>query len=348
MIIEDILRKCLLCGSPFCLYRLPGESEGHFLYSGKVSVLDSLEEIGNEGFLFTPFVATEECKRLYINFLHKCTLKTESRKNTILDANQNLILDKSVSKEYALKFGIFSEKIKAGEYSKLVLSRQMQLSLVGEPDIIGTFLNACNAYKDVFIYVFYSLYSGLWLGCSPEILLTKENNVYHTVALAGTRVPSKEQSVWDAKNIREQGLVASYIREKLKDKSYELSESKPYTVRAGHLEHLKTDFCFSSHCSAGKLISCLYPTPAVCGLPEIKARNFIYENESKSRKYYSGLVGIVGENMNIYVNLRCAQIDCREATLYSGSGIMPSSSMEAEWCETGEKMCTVANILICK
>ena len=69
MIIEDILRKCLLCGSPFCLYRLPGESEGHFLYSGKVSVLDSLEEIGNDGFLFTPFVATEECKRLYINFL---------------------------------------------------------------------------------------------------------------------------------------------------------------------------------------------------------------------------------------------------------------------------------------
>ena len=65
--------------------------------------------------------------------------------------------------------------------------------------------------------------------------------------------------------------------------SYIVFEDGPFTVQAGDLAHLKTEFRFETadrRC-LGNLVELLHPTPAICGLPRKEALHFIKKNEGK-------------------------------------------------------------------
>ena len=107
------------------------------------------------------------------------------------------------------------------------------------------------------------------------------------------RIKDIRYGVWDAKNIREQQVVTSYLEKQLRIKNLIGSISEPYTVRAGQLMHIKTDFRFKmpEQSRVGDLLDFLHPTPAVCGYPKTEACRLILAHEGYDRAYYSGFAG---------------------------------------------------------
>ena len=82
----------------------------------------------------------------------------------------------------------------------------------------------------------------MWFGATPEQLIKVNKNSIMTVALAGTQLVSKTETVvWGEKEKKEQQLVTNYITANIQDLTKELKVSNPYNFKAGDLWHIKTD-----------------------------------------------------------------------------------------------------------
>ena len=169
--------------------------------------------------------------------------------------------------------------------------------------------------------------------------------------MAGTQplVDGHLPESWSNKNWREQQFVAYYIRQQLTALSIHPDEGGPFTVQAGEMAHLKSLFSFALDRTdlLGDLLERLHPTPAVCGLPKEEAYRFILREEGYDRSYYSGFVGWLDPagKTDLYVNLRCMNIQSHALTLFAGGGILPDSVPEEEWQETKDKMETMRRLL---
>ena len=175
------------------------------------------------------------------------------------------------------------------------------------------------------------------------------------MALAGTMKSSGRNknpfdlTEWSKKNVEEQKIVADYIFTRIEKLANIQAVKGPYTSYASDLLHLRTDFSFIPKDveKIGELIDMLFPTPAVCGLPKEKARDFIIENEGINRRFYSGFIGPLNMNdsTSIYVTLRCMSIMDNNCSLYAGGGLLVQSKEENEWNETAAKMDTMKKLL---
>lgn len=213
----------------------------------------------------------------------------------------------------------------------------------------------------------------MWLGATPETLLSIERNRFSTMALAGTQDYFGTLEVdWDTKEIEEQKIVSNYVVDALEEhiSGVEVSEAK--TVKAGRLLHLRTDISgelIDHSKSIQKLILKLHPTPAVCGFPKINAMQFILDNEHYNREFYSGFLGELNKetkmqpragrrnvenraygfnkrSTNLFVNLRCMQLQDAKAVLYVGGGVTKDSNPENEWDETVNKTNTIKKVIV--
>lgn len=337
----------------FAIYRLPGEQKPHFVMqtTGQPLLLQDIEELnGQHGFVIAPFRITGKSPIIVIrpdctdlatlgsNFVEKKRKRYVSEKNT-----------KYKKSDYNFLFQQFHETLLNGEIKKLVLSRSKTIKREHAFSPGHSFLKATEKYIHSFVYLFHTPQSGTWLGSTPEILLAGSENGWQTMALAGTRFPNSGNVSWDDKNLREQHLVTSYILKQLTSFQITPEINGPYTVKAGNLAHLRTDFSFSlpqkSH--IGSILRALHPTPAVSGLPKEKAYQYITDHEGYDRRYYTGFLGIMNPlaETNLYVNLRCMHIGKSLLTLYAGSGLLDSSTCRDEWEETEQKLKTMTSIV---
>jgi isochorismate synthase len=133
--------------------------------------------------------------------------------------------------------------------------------------------------------------NGLWIGATPETLLSYDNqtSILKTVALAGTQKAKKtapKEAVWKQKEIEEQALVSRYIINCFKKiRLREFRERGPKTIQAGNLWHLFTEFIVNNTEAkvknlADKMLLLLHPTSAVCGMPLQVAKKFFYSKKS--------------------------------------------------------------------
>lgn len=185
----------------------------------------------------------------------------------------------------------------------------------------------------------------MWMGATPELLLSKRGTTWKTVSIAGTQLLQTnlplEDHAWHDKEIREQAIVTSYISSSLKGAGANgLQTSAPFNVQAGPLVHIKTDITFSYIGNVRHILETLHPTPAVCGFPLTESRDFIRAHETHDRSLYAGYLGIEYENgdADYFVNLRCMRIRKDYITLFAGGGIVPGSDPDKEWEETERKM----------
>lgn len=352
----------------FALYRLPWTDECHLVLqqSDEMEKLDDIAKLnGKKGFVMAPFQQTEEHPIVLIH--PDITAYDWNEIAQVLGSfeNDNAILtckpkastpistlnEKERYDRYYAAFRRFMEPLKEKKYKKLVLSRPAFCPIDEEFSPLATFVQACNDYPRMMVYLCHTPLTGTWLGSTPEILLSGCAQNWKTVALAGTLpiVDGIEPCEWNNKNKEEQAIVAEYVRKIVKKHGTKMTEKGPYTARAGQLVHLKTDFLFQMKETGhlGNLLKEFHPTPAVCGLPKEETYQFIIENEGYDRRYYSGFVGWINPEgqTDIYVNLRCMEIRSTEAKLYAGGGILPSSEVRAEWEETSQKMKTMRNLL---
>ena len=339
----------------FALYRLPDDPSIHYIiqHSKEVELIDHLDDLnGKEGFVIAPFQINDQHPIVLVHperhGLVNVTADLGSEKNHDCDSIDE---QQAVSTTYAQRFERFKLCLKNKELKKIVLSRSISLPRTEHFSPALTFCKAERRYVHSFVYLLHTPQTGIWIGGTPEILLSGKGNEWKTVALAGTQPIVKGQlpDSWDEKNRKEQLVVANYILDQLRSIQIEPQVNSPHTIQAGELAHLRTDFQFhlGDTSRLGSILSLLHPTPAVCGLPKDDAFHFILQNEGYTRGYYSGFVGTIRpeEQSDIYVNLRCMQASKNTLTLFAGGGLLEASILEDEWMETEEKLQTMRRLL---
>jgi len=327
---------------PFVFYVKPNENVWNLLVHQNDEIIDF---IGQAGFVFMPF---HQGKQVVIPFEGNSfsqgnleNLEKKSTESFTSESNQKESFEALVSN------GVSA--IQQGEFDKVVLSRKIVLK--EQISIIETFQNLILTYPTAFRYLFFHPKIGLWMGATPEQLVKINQNQFETVALAGTQLYS-ENVIWATKEIEEQQFVTDYIVTKVKDKVNNLIVSDAKTVKAGNLAHLKSFISgeLTADFQANDLINALHPTPAVCGLPKEQAIDFILKNEGYNRKYYSGFLGEYNKNnqTDLFVNLRCLEVENDVVNIYVGCGITKDSNPEKEFIETENKSMTMRNVLVSK
>lgn len=326
--------------NPFVCYVKPNES----IWNLQVQETKEIVQFsGQPGFVFVPFDAgVKVCIPKEISTFSQGNfdyLEQKSAERFTAVVNQKEFFEDIVSK------GITA--IEKGEFDKVVLSRKIVLK--EEISIIETFQNIIATYSTAFRYLFFHPKIGLWMGATPEQLVKIAQNQFETIALAGTQLFS-EPVIWSAKEIKEQQFVTDFIVSKISNKVKNLVVSKPKTVKAGNLAHLKSVITgkLTKDFSEIDIISALHPTPAVCGLPKEHAIDFILNNEKYERKYYSGYLGEydITNQTDLFVNLRCLEIENNAVNIYVGCGITKDSNPEKEFIETESKSMTMRNIIV--
>ncbi|MCH5308625.1 MAG: chorismate-binding protein [Prevotella sp.] len=355
----------------FAIYRLPHTDRSFLVQQteGEPEELLVCNELnGRQGFVVAPFEITAEQPICLIRpdrveeydgqdaALEKIldTILASADSSSAASAERlhsNITIPHPSEREYySIDFANFHAQLQAGAFRKLVLSRcvegELPLAADGETDArvspFELYRRACEYYPRMFIALVYTPKSGLWLTATPEMLLEIGEREWRTIALAGTQLPGETQ--WSDKNIQEQRLVATYVAECLEQFTDDFCEEGPYSVRAAHLMHLRSDFTFTlpdgNH--LGDVLQALYPTPAVCGLPKRESFNFIKTNEHTPRRYYSGFMGMLRPcDTHLYVSLRCMNIEGTHCRLYAGGGLLCDSNEEQEWAETEAKLETM-------
>jgi len=331
---------------PFVLYCKPNSDTINGVFQQN-DTLFSVTDFTEKGFVFASF---DGSKTFLIpeNESEICSAIFQKKEITV--SVKELDLPEETSKnqfENLVKKGI--QAIENHEFKKVVLSRKESLNLM-DFDLNTAFERVVQLYPSTFVYCFYHPKVGTWLGATPEQLVKANASEFKTIALAGTQKDTgSNEVVWPKKEQEEQQFVTDYIVEKLKNVASELVVSKPYSLKAGSIWHIKTDISgtVNSSSSLQQVIQLLHPTPAVCGFPKDKPKAFILENEKYDRTFYTGFLGELNieDKTDLFVNLRCMQIDNAQAHLYMGCGITKDSIPEKEWEESKNKSMTMKKIL---
>jgi len=356
----DIVQKCILSDVSMALYRLPKDDRTFLIIdTEKANTLGFASLVSKyEGFVFhsyqksdrnpvwfinPSFVITSDDKEYSDEFLAFVRNLSESpRENRVCNIDiKELDYKKDVND---LINHINKEKLK-----KVVYSRTKTVNDKGIKDALDVFVNLDKEYDDAFVF-FVNITNELsWIGASPELLLSMDEDEMHTMALAGTQKCVGEDIcdvVWESKDKKEQEYVCDYIDSKLY--GLDFIKEDTHTVKAGNVCHLQTKYKIQADDDEyWHIIKSLHPTPAVCGLPAKEAIKAISSFEKHDRAYYSGFLGPLNifSTTAMYVNLRSARVLQNKMQLFVGGGITADSSACKEWEETEIKSQTIINIL---
>ncbi|WP_396181670.1 isochorismate synthase [Flavobacterium sp.] len=326
---------------PFVVYAKPNETilQGIFQKDATLHVFENQNGFVFAGFYNTtnvvfPLTDSEVFQEEMIYKIEKQTFNIEHNSDENAQKSFENLVQKAVS------------EIENGTFQKVVVSRKIEISQ--SVDVIKSYQKLLKTYPTAFRYLWYHPQVGLWMGATPEQLTKINNHTFETVSLAGTQVVS-ENVIWQEKEVEEHQLVTDYIKNSTENLVENIQISKAYTQKAGNVVHLKSDISgkLKLNSSENDIIHALHPTSAVCGMPLEAARNFILENEKYDRKYYSGFLGElrIQELTNLFVNLRCCEIENDVTTIYAGCGITKDSQVEKEFIETENKAKTILSVL---
>lgn len=198
------------------------------------------------------------------------------------------------------------------------------------------------------------------LGASPELLLRKSGETYTSLPLAGSARRDRsdkardlavgEKLMYSQKDRYEHRLVTSAMYDVLKPRSRSLAvPDKPELITTSTLWHLATAIegkAAAAEETALSLACLLHPTPALSGYPHVAACEWIEKLEPFNRELFGGIVGWCDDEGNgeWVVTIRCGTLAGKNIRLFAGAGIVPASSPESEWRETGVKLSTMLHV----
>lgn len=347
MSIIDSIRNHLKEELPFVAYRKPDAQNisGFFQKNNTLFCTDTYNE---SGFVFAPF------DNSFPSVLIPESASDVFSESWIPHRDKNVsILHESFGSskgEHSDLVAKTVEEIKKTGVKKIVISRKEKLVLENA-DVVSVFLRLLATYSKAMVYMWYHPNVGLWIGATPETLLKLNGNSFSTMSLAATRPYENTLEIsWNGKELEEQSLVTDFIADQIDIVSKDYTIHELETVRAGNVVHLRTIISGSMKEKENglcHLIEALHPTPAVCGLPREDAKRFILSEEGYERKYYTGFLGEIhmDSNSELFVNLRCMEMQDNSAFLYVGGGITSDSIPEEEWEETVLKTRTLKKVL---
>lgn len=366
---ELLVEQLVNAGYAFAVWKTPQQKEINMLISLKeVKQLDEFQISHlDSGFLVNRYADNHPIKPYYINadiIIKSDTVTLNPKvKDAEIDAFKQRI-KKSNSAIRSPKIAIPSDdlsgfkasvqnaisEISKGSFEKVVLSRYRDEILPENFSVWSFFEKIGSKYENAFCSISHIPGKGIWVGATPELLLSSDQNQFKTVALAGTKSLDKDTKLseiaWTQKEIEEQALVSRYIINCFKKiRLREFHEHGPKTIQAGNLAHLKTEFIVDySEVNfdelADQMLELLHPTSAVCGMAIERTKPYIRAIENYDREFYSGFLGPVNieKSTNLFVNLRCMKITNDQVRFFAGAGITEDSDPQKEFEETELKM----------
>ncbi len=355
---------------PFVVYRKPNTEEVIALLQ-KDKSLNTITDYTETGFVFAPFDNKEAAILIPLDHSERFSV-IPAKVGIPPNKTKSAIVESHIDKAFHIKLvqkGI--DVIKQGDLRKVVLSRKETLKL-SEANPLEIFKRLMSNYTTAFVYCFYHPKVGTWLGATPETLLKIEGHRFYTSALAATQQYFGSLDVeWGPKEKEEHNMVTNFIVDNIQSTVTNLKIETVETVKAGSLLHLMANisgFLDYKNSNLKQMLNTLHPTPAVCGLPKANSKQFILKEEQYDREFYTGFLGELNfkekkfrssnrhnvENdayktiitvSNLFVNLRCMQLNNDQALIYVGGGITKDSDPEAEWEETVNKTQTIKSVL---
>jgi isochorismate synthase len=250
------------------------------------------------------------------------------------------------------------ERIRAGDFEKVVLAREVAVHAPAAHDAAAVFGVLRAGFGSCYVFCA-GRGDAAFVAASPELLVRREGLRASTVALAGSIGRSADPAVDDhlgeqllrsEKDREEQAIVARRIARALRQHAvWVAAPDEPAIVKVANIQHLATPIRaqLTQPLSAIELAGLLHPTPAVGGEPYPAAAPSIPALEGLDRGWYAGPVGWTdgNEDGEFCVALRCALLRGREARLYAGVGVVRDSDPAAELAETEVKLGALLPVL---
>lgn len=251
-------------------------------------------------------------------------------------------------------------RIRAGELSKVVISRDLTTELAAGQDFRAVLALLTDAYPETWTYAVDGL-----LGASPEMLVRVIDGAVTARVLAGT-TPREDDAGADraaaealrasAKNLEEHryavesalGSLRSLDRHDEPDTGL-TSSPVPFLLELPNVWHLASDIrgTLPRDASVLDLVAALHPTAAVGGTPRGAALAAIDELEPFDRLRYAGPAGWLSASGDgeWVVALRGAEFTASSVTAFAGGGIVGSSDPDEEFAETLPKFRPIVEAL---
>lgn len=252
----------------------------------------------------------------------------------------------------------FAGAVGRGRLDKVVLARRLDLTSPVVIDAVSAVRRLATGSPTSTTYAIVRGGS-VFLGATPERLISTQGNDFQTVAIAGS-IRHDDDAAEEAalaaellssdKDREEHEIVVEMLRTMLEPAASEIHiAASPVVATFGTVQHLVTTVTGRLRNRAGilSLAGLLHPTPAVGGEPRALALELISEHEGFERGWYAGPLGWVGADGDgeFVVALRCAVVSGRNAALFAGCGIVADSDPGREWEESRNKMQVVASAL---
>jgi menaquinone-specific isochorismate synthase len=261
--------------------------------------------------------------------------------------------------DWSDKIADFAGKCRDGAFRKIVPAQQRTLKLKRPITLPELYRNFTVDNPKTFRFINQTRSSDVFVGASPEKLVSKQGRHIETESIAGTtrsdeskerqQVLAKELSESD-KDRKEHDHVVEYLRDRLMPMVSTL-ETVPRSVRRlNKVQHLVTALTgnLKSNCHILNLVRKLHPTPAVCGRPAGFALEALSESESFDRGRYAAPIGWFNEDGDgeFSVAIRSALIQGNIAHTYAGAGIIGDSNAQEELEELRLKFDSIQDYLL--
>jgi menaquinone-specific isochorismate synthase len=248
------------------------------------------------------------------------------------------------------------DRIRGGELDKAVLARELRLETDQPISVVDVVARLSATFPSAALF----LVDG-FVGASPELLVSRSDDVVRAHPLAGT-APRSTDPATDQRTLA--GLLASekdrwehritidwLLDTLLPFCSYVDAEPEPSIVTMANVHHLGTMVegrLSSPAAPILELVAALHPTPAVGGSPQKHALSLIAELEQAERGRYAGPTGWVdgAGNGEFAVAIRSAEVSDCQATIFAGVGVVGDSDPQAELDETRAKFKAMLGALV--
>lgn len=188
------------------------------------------------------------------------------------------------------------------------------------------------------------------LSLSPEMFMKKKGENIKTKPMKGTWPRGKNYledflAKWklhfDPKNRAENIMIADLLRNDLGRIGQLIKWPKIFEVARYHTLYQMTSTVTGKIDPAiplYKLFSSLHPSGSVTGAPKIRSMEIIKELESEERKIYTGAIGYITPQKDLFFNIPIRTLLLQPSSLFSGEmgvggGIVWDSTPEAEFEE---------------
>jgi len=265
--------------------------------------------------------------------------KRQSWQNRLKDLRLNISQD-----DYSLDIQTIRDYIEKGDVYQVTYCIKLLFAFQGDPFSLYTTLLGEQpvpypAYIETDRFHILSL--------SPEMFIKKEGG--HVVAkpMKGTW-PRGDDSIsdfvaglrfkYDEKNRAENVMIADLLRNDLGRVGIKIKAPRLFEVTKYRTLYQMTSTvtgCLDKDISLYRLFASLFPSGSVTGAPKIRAMQIIGELEGEERRIYTGAIGYIAPNKDLFFNIPIRTLlirqDCAEMGI--GGGIVWDSTSQGEWNE---------------